>query len=59
MYFNPRAWEYQSVMLDCIYHTARQSGTAAGDILVITQLSPSDNPSAEPDLFLTTSGNVY
>ena len=36
-YLNPSAWEYQSATLDCIYHRARQSGTAAGDILDITQ----------------------
>ena len=30
---NPSAWEYQSAVLDCIYHTARQSSTASADIL--------------------------
>jgi len=34
---NPSAWEYQSAALDCIYHAARQSGAAGGDILDITQ----------------------
>jgi len=32
---NPSMWEYQSAALDCIYHTARQNGTASGDILDI------------------------
>ena len=35
---NSSAWEveHKSAALDCIYHTARQSGTAGGDILIIT-----------------------
>jgi len=29
---NLSTWEYQSAALDCIYHTAKQNGAAAGDI---------------------------
>ena len=32
---NPSVWEYQSAVLDFIYHTARQSSTAGSDILDI------------------------
>ena len=29
-HLNSSVWEYQSALLDCIYHTARQSGAAGG-----------------------------
>ena len=55
---NPSAWEYQSAVLDCIYRTARLSGTATGNILDITQWYLIKTL-WHLELFLTASGNVY
>jgi len=65
IYLSPNALEYQSAMLDCIYHTAIQP--AGGDILDITAWYFSYHQwwlieilwQSHLDLFITASGNVY